>query len=111
MSNLDDKLKMLDTTQEQIKAFESQKNEFATQQKILSKENEELKLKFSHLLDQFQEYVNETERKVEMETQAQKQVQDKILQDLNQTIKELEEMSRGLQIEGEEKDQQINQMA
>ena len=46
-----------------------------------------------------------------METQAQKQVQDKILQDLNQTIKELEEMSRGLQIEGEEKDQQINQMA
>jgi hypothetical protein len=34
---------------------------------MLSKENEELKIKFSHLLDQFQEYVNETERKVEME--------------------------------------------
>lgn len=31
----------------------------------LTKDNENLKLKFSQLLDQFQEYVNETERKTE----------------------------------------------
>lgn len=70
----------------------------------MTKENEDLKLKFSQLLDQFQEYVNESERKIEEEQNQQKEVQEKLLNDLNSTIKELEEMSQNLQREGEEKD-------
>lgn len=38
---------------------------------------------------------------------AQKEVQEKILVDLNATIRELEDMSKNLQREGEDKDIQI----
>ena len=67
-------------------------------------------MKFSQLLDQFQEYVNETERKTEEELASQKAVQEKIYHELNQTIKELEEMSSNLTREGEDKDLQNAQL-
>ena len=62
----------------------------------LTKENENLKLKFSQLLDQFQEYVNESERKIEEDQLQQKDQQEKLMNDLNNTIRDLEEMSKGL---------------
>ena len=42
-----------------------EKNEFKLCKNKLSKENDELKVKFSKLLDQFQEYVNDTEVKMQ----------------------------------------------
>lgn len=50
-----------------MQSFKKQKDDFAKNQKTLTKENEELKVKFSQLLDQFQEYVNESEKKAEEE--------------------------------------------
>ena len=76
----------------------------------MTKDNEELKIKFSQLLDQFQEYVNESEKKTEEEQTQQKEIQEKLLNDLNCTIRELEEMSQNLQRESEEKDQIISDL-
>jgi hypothetical protein len=48
-------------------------------------------------LDQFQEYVNESECKMDEERIQNKENQDKILTELNNTIKELENMSKQLE--------------
>lgn len=77
-------------------------------QKGLTKENEELKVKFSQLLDQFQDYVNETEKKSEQEKEMQDHEQAKLLTDLNNTIKDLDEMSKNLQQDIEEKDRELD---
>ena len=49
------------------------------------------------MLDQFQEYVNESETRMEEERVQQKSDQQNLLNELNSTIKELEEMSKSLQ--------------
>jgi hypothetical protein len=41
-----------------------EKKAFTVRQISLTKDNEELKLKFSQLLDQFQEYFNDTEQRL-----------------------------------------------
>ena len=51
--------------------------------------------------------MNESERKVEEEQMLQKDEQEKLLNDLNNTIKELEEMSQNLQNDVREKDLEI----
>jgi chromosome segregation ATPase len=80
---LAEKADAVEAAEKELKQFQDEKADYSAQQRALSRENEELKVKFSKLLDQFQEYVNETERKVEDETNAQKEVQEKILVDLN----------------------------
>lgn len=60
------------------------------QLKPLTEQNEDIKLKFSQLLDQFQEYVIETEKKMDIEQYTQSEIHGKILDELNQTIKELD---------------------
>ena len=82
-ARLAEKADAVEAAEKELKQFQDEKADYSAQQRALSRENEELKVKFSKLLDQFQEYVNETERKVEDETNAQKEVQDKILVDLN----------------------------
>lgn len=69
----------------------------------LTKDNENLKLKFSQLLDQFQEYVNESERKNEEDQMNHKTEQEKLLGELNQSIKELDDLSKSLQADVNEK--------
>ena len=51
--------------------------------------------------------MNESERKIEEEQMQQKDEQEKLLNDLNNTIKELEEMSQNLQNDVREKDLEI----
>lgn len=48
-----------------IENLSKEKDDFSVQQKALTKENQDLKQKFSDLLDQFQEYVNESETRME----------------------------------------------
>ena len=50
---------------EKIDQARQEKDDMGSKLQQLTKENENLKLKFSQLLDQFQEYVNESERKIE----------------------------------------------
>lgn len=73
-----------------------EKEDFSVLQKTLTQENQDLKQKFSDLLDQFQEYVNESETRMEEERGQQKIEQANLLNDLNSTIAELEEMSKTL---------------
>lgn len=101
---IDEQLGYVKQIEDKMLQFKKQKDEFAKNQKELTKDNEELKVKFSLLLDQFQEYVNESEKKTEEEQTQQKEIQEKLLNDLNCTIRELEEMSQNLQRESEEKD-------
>ena len=54
--------------------------------------------------------MNESERKIEEEQMQQKDEQEKLLNDLNNTIKELEEMSQSLQNDVREKDLEIQRL-
>ena len=86
------------------------RNELCASQAALSKENEGLKVKFSQLLDQFQEYVNESEKKIEEEQFKQQESQGKLIADLNCTIKDLDELSKCLQQDVAERDEQITEL-
>jgi hypothetical protein len=59
-------------------------------------ENDQIKIKFAKLLDQFQEYVNDNEIRMQDEELKMRQGQDMVLSQLHSTIKELEQLSQGL---------------
>ena len=59
-------------------------------------ENDQIKIKFAKLLDQFQEYVNDNEIRMQDEEIKMRQGQDMVLSQLHSTIKELEQLSQGL---------------
>ena len=84
-----------------------QKSELSAKLKELTSDNDSLKLKFSQLLDQFQEYVNESERKIEEDQYNQHAHQEKLLSELNCTIKDLEDINSGLQREVTDKTNRI----
>lgn len=88
----------------------AEKKQMGSKLEELTKDNENLKVKFSTLLDQFQEYVNEQERKNEEDQHLHKSEQEKLLGDLNSTIKELEEMSKALQQDVHEKQMRIEEL-
>lgn len=67
-------------------------------------ENDQIKIKFAKLLDQFQEYVNDNEIRMQEEELKMRQGQDMVLSELHSTIKELEQLSQGLQQELLQKD-------
>ena len=68
-------------------------------------ENDQIKIKFAKLLDQFQEYVNDNEIRMQDEELKMRQGQDMVLSQLHSTIKELEQLSQGLQQELMQKDE------
>jgi tRNA/tmRNA/rRNA uracil-C5-methylase (TrmA/RlmC/RlmD family) len=68
-------------------------------------ENDQIKIKFAKLLDQFQEYVNDNEIRMQDEELKMRQGQDIVLSQLHSTIKELEQLSQGLQQELMQKDE------
>lgn len=72
--------------------------------KQLVNENEVLKVKFSQLLDQFQEYVNESEKKAEEEQQLLKGQQEKLSAELKNSVNQYEELIKNLESEICEKD-------
>ena len=95
---------------DKIDLFQKEKEQMGFKLKELTQDNESLKHKFSQLLDQFQEYVNESERKSEEDQMNHKSEQEKLLCDLNQTIKELDELSNGLQQDVQDKEKEINEL-
>ena len=70
VTRVEQQLKYMETLEAQIILFNTQKEEFILQLQPLTVKNEEIKLKFSQLLDQFQEYVIQTEKKMEEEQEA-----------------------------------------
>lgn len=107
LAHLDTQLLVYREIEDKMQRIDAEKKESGNRQVELTKQNEDLKVKFSQLLDQFQEYVNETERRMEEDSQMQKDQQEKILSELNGNIKELEEMSHNLQNDCHDKDSQI----
>ena len=69
---LNRQLQIYQEIHDKLHKSENDKKELNGKQVELTKQNEDLKVKFSQLLDQFQEYVNESERKVEEEQMQQK---------------------------------------
>jgi hypothetical protein len=65
----------------------------------LSKDNDTLKQKFSGLLDQFQEYVTFQESKLMSDQEKQKQQQESLVTSMQENIRELEQVTEGLQNE------------
>lgn len=65
----------------------------------LSKVNDDLKRKFSSLLDQFQEYVTLQEQNKVTEEDKAKQQQEALLTNMQNNIKELETVTESLQNE------------
>ena len=65
----------------------------------LSKINDDLKRKFSSLLDQFQEYVTLQEQNKVTEEDKAKQQQETLLTNMQNNIKELETVTESLQNE------------
>ena len=68
-------------------------NEKVTELSII---NDDLKRKFSALLDQFQEYVTMQETKKATEEEKQKYQQESLLQNMQDNIRELEHVTEGL---------------
>jgi phage-related tail protein len=94
--NLKNEIVGMKQIEHNIENLNKEKEDFSVLQKTLTQENQDLKQKFSDLLDQFQEYVNESETRMEEERGQQKIEQANLLNDLNSTIAELEEMSKTL---------------
>ena len=64
VTELDRYLQLSSHLEKSMDSMHAEKKSFSDRQVHLTKENEELKLKFSQLLDQFQEYVNESEQRI-----------------------------------------------
>jgi hypothetical protein len=96
VDNLNKEIEGMKQIEHNIENLNKEKEDFSVLQKTLTQENQDLKQKFSDLLDQFQEYVNESETRMEEERGQQKIEQANLLNDLNSTIAELEEMSKTL---------------
>ena len=75
----------------------SEKKILGEQMSELTKQNDSLKAKFSSLLDQFQEYVTLQESKQASDQETQKQQQEALLQNMQENIRELEQVTEGLQ--------------
>ena len=110
LSRLDHEIELSKLFEDKVADMNTYRNELCASQAALSKENEGLKLKFSQLLDQFQEYVNESEKKMEEEQFKQQETQAKLIADLNSTIKDLDELSKCLQQDVAERDEQIAEL-
>lgn len=93
IDRFDEHVSMFHKIDQKVDSFHTENKDFNERQVVLTKENEDLKLKFSTLLDQFQEFVNESERRLEEQQDYQKLGQEKILGELNNNIKDLELMS------------------
>ena len=76
-----------------------QKKALVTQLSDLVQDNDQLKVKFSQLLDQFQEYVTLQESKKEESQEKQKAQQEELLRNMQSNIRELEQVTEGLQAE------------
>ena len=70
-----------------------EKQEVTARLTTVQAENDQIKIKFAKLLDQFQEYVNENEVRMQEEEFKMRQGQDMVLSELHSTIKELEQLS------------------
>lgn len=76
-----------------IASIVSDKQELAKQMAAVQSENDQIKIKFAKLLDQFQEYVNDNELRIQDEDLKYRQGQEMVMQQLHSTIKELEQLS------------------
>ena len=81
-----------------------EKNYLSEKVTELSKINDDLKRKFSALLDQFQEYVTLQEQTKVTEEDKQKQQQEALLTNMQNNIKELETVTESLQGELQNKE-------
>ena len=76
-----------------------ERDELVSKLHLIQTENDQIKVKFAKLLDQFQEYINENEIRMQEDELKMRQSQDLVLSEMHSTIKELESLSHGLQQE------------
>ena len=87
------------------KTLQEEKQYLSQRVTELSRTNDDLKRKFSALLDQFQEYVTMQETKQADDEEKQKQQQEALLQNMQDNIKELEQVTESLQSELQNKEE------
>ena len=73
-----------------------EKNMLGDKVRDLGSTNDDLKRKFSALLDQFQEYVSQQESRVAKDEEKTKSQQEKLLQNMQENIRELEHVTENL---------------
>jgi flagellar hook-basal body complex protein FliE len=76
--------------QEHIGPVLKERDELVARVHTIQQENDQIKLKFAKLLDQFQEYVNENELKLQEEEYKIRHNQELVLHEMQCSIKELE---------------------
>lgn len=67
-----------------------ERDELVAKVHTIQQENDQIKVKFAKLLDQFQEYVNDNEIKMQEEEYKMRQNQEIVLHEMQSSIKELE---------------------
>jgi predicted nuclease with TOPRIM domain len=90
MSDIQGVLDEASALQDNMAAVLADKQEVTARLNSVQGENDQIKIKFAKLLDQFQEYVNDNEVRMQEEELKLRQGQDMVLSELHSTIKELE---------------------
>ncbi|CDW75884.1 UNKNOWN [Stylonychia lemnae] len=111
----DNKIASLDQVQTQYKELVAKqanmlqsKRELCETMAQIQSENDQVKAKFATLLDQFQEYVNLTEERQQEEETMYRQDQELLIGELTNNIRELEQLSQGMQQELQQKEELYN---
>lgn len=84
------------TLSEHIEPVLKERDELVAKVHTIQNENDQIKVKFAKLLDQFQEYVNENEIKMQEEEYKIRQNQEIVLFEMQSSIKELDQLSKDL---------------
>ena len=84
------------TLSEHIGPVLKERDELVAKVHTIQNENDQIKVKFAKLLDQFQEYVNENEIKMQEEEYKIRQNQEIVLFEMQSSIKELDQLSKDL---------------
>lgn len=93
-----------DSLRVHAQTMDGQRKELSERIVKLNSDNDSLKQKFSSLLDQFQEYVTSQETKQAEDQENQKAQQEQLLMSMQENIKELEQVTEGLQSELQHKE-------
>lgn len=93
-----------DSLQVHAKTMMEEKKHLTERVTELSIINDDLKRKFSSLLDQFQEYVTMQETKQASDEENKKHQQEQLLQNMQDNIRELEQVTESLQQELQNKE-------
>ncbi len=84
------------TLSEHIGPVLKERDELVAKVHTIQNENDQIKVKFAKLLDQFQEYVNENEIKMQEEEYKIRQNQEIVLFEMQSSIKDLDQLSKDL---------------